>query len=400
VGIESIEQSQLADDDHVLHVQSPLVPSPPVDDDNVDGSGRGTKRVREEDSILSQRVVRRMEGNPPVDYGDIGDVLPTGGSGPFRLRGKSFHLTYRGHVDKDKLFRVVGGESGLEYWSVVWEHGTHREDGEQPYAHTHFYFRSRTRLQRRCARAFDIEGTHPHIQKVSTQEHEARIYYEYHRKEPIQLWQSSQAPKDPALQRDFKRLRESIHRGSLLEACMSLGIEIQSVADVNLIRNEHEPPAPEESDYTEDDFSLKINWMKTTEQGLEEVDAIMLYGPSGLGKTERAISLFKRPLLVRSLDAARDFHPDRYDGIVFDDVNLAHLTPEEKIHLLDSKHQGVVKCRYKNGILPRGTKRIFTTNRVPHDFFIGGSTANEDQVIAIMRRVKIYHVASHTFNHN
>lgn len=361
----------------------------------------GVKRVRSEDNEACVRegtgAVSSSVGHSSSDYADIGDVVPSGNAGNFRLRGKSFHLTYRGHIGREQLFPVVGGESGLDYWSIVWELGTHSADSEQPYAHTHFFFRTRVRLDRHTARTFDIDDVHPHIQRVSNIEHEGRIFHQYHRKDPIQLWQSEAAPPDPTLARDKKRVRELIQRGSLLDACFALGVEISTVSDIRAIREERVPPPPEESEFTEDDFSLKLNWMSSHNGMLKEVDSMLLYGPSGMGKTERALTMFKRPLLVRSLDSARDYHPDRYDGIVFDDVSLSHLSPEEKIHLLDGDHIGSVRCRYANGTLPKHTKRIFTTNRAPNDFFTGGATIDPEQLVAFKRRIKIYHVSSPTF---
>lgn len=368
----------------------------------------GTKRSRGE---ISGEVLDDSSGpiradgptkTSDVDYQGVGEVVSTGNAGNFRLRGKSFHLTYRGHIDKSRLLQAVGGESCLDYWSVVWELGNHGASGSEPYEHTHFFFRAATRIERRNCRCFDIDGVHPHIQKVSGVEHEGRIYHEYHRKAPIQLWQSEANPPDPGLLRDRKRLRETLQRGSLLDAVLALGIEISSVSDVKAIREERVPPPPEETEYTEDDFSLKLSWTKMVEIGgkrmYKDVDSILLYGPSGMGKTERAVAFFKRPLLVRSLDQARFFHPDRYDGVVFDDVSLAHLSPEEKIHILDGSRTGSVKCRYSDGILPKGTKRIFTTNRTPNDFFTSGSKTHcEEQLAAFNRRVKIYHVSTPTY---
>jgi len=386
-----------------LSVVDIAVGAQPSPDDNTERSSViGVKRPRDEGQPEphggENSSVQGIGIHAGDDYADIGDVVSTGNAGNFRLRGKSFHLTYRGHICRERLFGVVGGEPGLEYWSVVWELGTHSTGSSEPYAHTHFYFRARVRLDRHTARTFDLDEIHPHIQRISNADHEGRIYHQYHRKAPIQLWQSETSPQDPTIARDKKRIRELIQRGSLLDACFALGIEISTVNDVRAVREERVPPPPEESDYNEDDFSLKLNWMSSHNGILKEVDSMLLYGPSGLGKTERALTMFKRPLLVRSLDSARDYHPDRYDGIVFDDVSLSHLSPEEKIHLLDGDHIGSVRCRYANGTLPKHTKRIFTTNRSPNDFFTGGAAIDPEQLVAFKRRIKIYHVAGPTFN--
>lgn len=363
----------------------------------------GIKRARSgsHGEDLSRPPVPTNTVHSSDDYRDIGDILPTGDVRNFRIQGKSFHLTYRGFINHEQCLGLLGGTDKLQYWSVVWELGSHGDSPEQPYEHTHFFFRTRSRLDRTGSRTFDIGDTHPHVQKVSGEIHEGRIYHQYHKKAPVQLWQSAASPSDPSLLNDRKKLRETIQRGTLLDACMSLGIAVQTVSDVRAIREERVPPEPAISRYEESDFLLKVNWMTTFEGHLHEVDTILMYGPSGLGKTERAVSLFKRPLLVRSLDSARDYHPDRYDGIVFDDVNLSSLSPEEKIHLVDSSYAGVVRCRYSNGIIPPGTKRIFTTNRSPTSFFSSGpSVMEEEQLRAVFRRIKIIHVASHTFNHN
>lgn len=362
----------------------------------------GVKRPRNGDSIGSSTAVvsavSESVSDAQEDYVDVGEVVPTGDVRNFRLRGKSFHLTYRSHLQPGQLFRVVGGEENLEYYSIVWEVGNHGAAGTADYPHTHFFFRTVKSLDRNSARTFDVDGVHPHIQKVSAELHEGRIYHIYHRKAPVKLWQSNKFPQDPSLYHDQKKLRATIQRGTLLEACLSLGIELKSVNDVRAIREERVPPAPAVSQYSEDDFSLKIEWWTMFDGRRTEVDAIFMYGGTGFGKTERALACFKRPLLCRSIDAARAFHPDRYDGIVFDDVSLRALSPEEKICLVDSRHNTEVSCRYSNASLPPGTKRIFTSNRTPASYFGVGVDGTDEQYRAILRRVKIIHVLSPTFN--
>lgn len=347
---------------------------------------------------------------------DLGDPVTDPKPGRWALRGHAFHLTYRTYVDPERLLDLVGGREILKYWSIVWELGLHGKsaEGEEeaiPYEHTHFYFHSTKRIQTRDCRHFDIacpggQAIHPHIQIIFPKVlklHEGRIYWRYHRKAPVRLWQSQSAPEDPEILLDKNKLRESFLAGSLLDVVIEKNIEIKSVSDVNLIRNERLPPPPATSEYSRTDFVLSVDWLSWWHLpgGISrrvEVDTLYLYGNSGLGKTEFAISLFARPLLVRSIDDARHFKPERYDGIVFDDVDITRFTAEQRIHLVDSRHTATVHCRYSDAQIPPGTRRVFTSNKPPEEFWRSSSGGNEEQYKAILRRIKVIHIVSPTFS--
>ena len=362
------------------------------------------------ESVLSSTEPGGLdEAGESVTFEDVGDVVDTSAPGSFRLQGNVFHLTYRDHIQQDALFSVVGGASSLRYWSIVWELGKHGNETGQPYPHTHFFFRSAARLNKRNPRCFDINGVHPHIQRVNGAVHEGRIFHLYHRKAPIELWQSKEAPPDPGLRVDRDRLLTTIKSGTLFDACNALGIEIKNVADLKAIREERERTPPSYSEYDARDFNLSFDWFTTFGGRRVSVDAVFLYGGSGLGKTEFAVSRFGgdvngRPgrgcLLVRRLDQARDYDAAVYDGIVFDDVDLSHCSPEEKIHMLDSNYAAIIKCRYSDGVLPPRTKRIFTSNRDPETFWRtnGKGMMCEEQWNAIKRRCKFIHILGPTFN--
>jgi len=331
------------------------------------------------------------------DLGEFGDALPNTDSASFRLQGKSFHLTYRGHLGLDDCLAVWGGAGKCEFYSVCHEIGTHGKE-EEAYPHTHVFVRLLKRVDKRGARCCDIGGVHPHIQKVSHKSHEERLYWLYHRKGNVGLWQSSKAPKDPTLYQDVAKLSERINTGSLLEACVRLGIEISSVTDVDRIRKERVPPEPARSEFSRDEFTLQLNWSHQWGGRIFDTCCIYLWGASGLGKTECAVAHFERGLLVRSLDQSRDFHATRYDGIIFDDSSLSHLSAEERIHLADYNYDAVIRARYSNGLLPAGTKRVFTSNKTPEDYWRGGTHMTDEQWEGIKRRVKFIHVIGKTYS--
>jgi len=90
--------------------------------------------------------------------------------------------------------------------------------------------------------------------------------------------------------------------------------------------------------------------------------SVVLYGPAGIGKTEFARAHFKNPLEVTHVDDLKKFDAIEHDGILFDDCSFLHLHREAQIHLLDMTMTRSIHCRFENGVIPRGTKKIFTYN--------------------------------------
>lgn len=89
--------------------------------------------------------------------------------------------------------------------------------------------------------------------------------------------------------------------------------------------------------------------------------AVIMWGPTGMGKTEFALAHFENPLLVSHMDDLQRFVYGLNDGIVFDDMSFNHLPRTSQIHLLDRRERSI-HCRFYNGVIPANTPRIFTTN--------------------------------------
>lgn len=90
--------------------------------------------------------------------------------------------------------------------------------------------------------------------------------------------------------------------------------------------------------------------------------SLMLVGPSGRGKTTWALTFFPNPLLISHIDELKAFDPGFHGGIVFDDMDFTHWPRTSQIHLLDTDFQRAIHVRYGTVILPKATKKIFTTN--------------------------------------
>lgn len=112
---------------------------------------------------------------------------------------------------------------------------------------------------------------------------------------------------------------------------------------------------------------------------------VVLYGPSGTGKTEFAIAHFSHPLLVRHMDRLADFDAAVHDGIVFDDMAFTHIPVEARIHLLDTDRPSDIHIRYTTVWLPAGTKKIFTHN-TGDVFTKTDEVIKEEQLAALLRR--------------
>lgn len=111
--------------------------------------------------------------------------------------------------------------------------------------------------------------------------------------------------------------------------------------------------------------------------------ATVFHGPTGIGKTQFALAHFRAPLLVRHLDDLGNLTLE-HDGIVFDDLDFQHLHFSAILNLVDMDERCSVHIRYQVATIPRGLRRIFTTND-DQIFMIANATV--EQRAAIARRV-------------
>lgn len=104
---------------------------------------------------------------------------------------------------------------------------------------------------------------------------------------------------------------------------------------------------------------------------------IVLWGKSGIGKTEYAKAHFKNPKLVSDIDQLAEFDSKINDAIIFDDMSFLHLPRTIQIHICDQSISRAIRCRYKNARIPKNTIKVFTTNTENGHIF-----ALEDTAIA------------------
>lgn len=98
-------------------------------------------------------------------------------SNKFRLKNKRLHLTYRGHIEYQKLVGFLESLQPVKYYSIVHEMGI-----KTSYLHTHCLVEFNDLFERRSPRCLDYQEIHPNIKKVTAQLHWDRVL-EYHKKD-------------------------------------------------------------------------------------------------------------------------------------------------------------------------------------------------------------------------
>ena len=110
----------------------------------------------------------------------------------------------------------------------------------------------------------------------------------------------------------------------------------------------------DKANYTLEEFK----WDPITDWSTSHI----LWGKSGIGKTQFALAHFEHPLLVSHIDDLRNFDKEVNDGIIFDDMDFLQRPRSGQIHLVDQDHDRAIHLRYANFTIPKNTKKIFTTN--------------------------------------
>jgi len=290
--------------------------------------------------------------------------------GEFRFTGQKCHLTYKTHIDfeaiKEMLNKYAGGPRAL---SMVHELGDEQEEAATPYEHTHVavYFKQKPDIA--DARCFDIGEIHPNMQVQRSMKWFRHLIETYHKGnktkadgkkyfiKPIKL---EQIGCDKFLT-DEELLNTITRAPTLLEACLETGIMPKSVSDVLLIRNNNKRKIEAEPESCVDIKRFK-------QFDFDKAKALVLKGTANCGKTNWALSQFKKPLLICELDQLKEITQDT-DGLVFDEMLFGHHPKQSMIYLLDMAFDRVIRTRHSNAIIPKGLARIFTCNE--HEWVFG-----------------------------
>ena len=125
---------------------------------------------------------------------------------------------------------------------------------------------------------------------------------------------------------------------------------------------------------------------------------LILFGEGGHGKTELACAMMSRVTgshgfhFINQIDRVRDIMFQAGQGLVLDEAGLSDRSIDDCKALVDVKKGRDIKCRNKDGVLPKQLPRILSTNW-PWDLFWPKEAQLVQHATAVNRRVFWVHVA-------
>lgn len=189
-------------------------------------------------------------------------------------------------------------------------------------------------------------------------------------------------PMRPGARTDLEDVVASIASGASMR---SLWIEYPSelIKYGNGIRAAYQALSPNMTMSSAPRYRIdQFHWSYPTAD-IQEVlgkKSVILWGPSGIGKTCYAKAILPTALFVSHMDDLLRYDQGTHDGIIFDDMSFMHLPREAQIHMFDCDEPRSIHCRYSVAMIPAGTKKIFTTNNDGGYIFNGGERAIERRV--------------------
>lgn len=260
----------------------------------------------------------------------------------FRINARRVFLTYpRCNITKETLLALLQRKFPISNYCISEEN--HADGG----LHLHAAIEFKTRMDIRNQEAFNVLEHHPNIQTVKNWQ--ATTTYIKKDGNYIESTQSDDI---------FEMARRTDLEG-WINHCISRKIPHaymrqiwEMVSDTNTIREWDEQG-------TMDDRLNAYSWKDFETKG----KAIILKGPTGIGKTTWAKKNAPKPcLMINHLDALKSFKPGYHQSIIFDDMNFSHLPRESQIMIADSENPRQIHVRYGIVNIPAFVPKIFTCN--------------------------------------
>lgn len=291
----------------------------------------------------------------------------------FQFNGKKLHLTYRGHIPLEELLAHLQTTLGVMKWySIVHESGS--SHGTLGYAHTHAALELRKTAVFTSARKLDYQGVHPHLKSIKTDQQALNVW-KYHEKAPLAILRSDTGP---GIVRSESFMQELIAAPSLIAAAKLAGVEVKSLRDVQILRQDRS--VRQHIPKLEDACSWRMMLVGSFR-------TVYISGPSGIGKTQWALAQFECPCLVSNLEDLKQFLPGHHDGLVFDDFTMSSMPSNAVIHLVDWDLPRTINVKYGSVTIPAFTRKIFTSNIKPQEAI---RMFCDEHQSPIMRRLTVY----------
>ncbi len=181
---------------------------------------------------------------------------------------------------------------------------------------------------------------------------------------------------------DLNRMRDAIQDGHSDEKIANdfFGNWLRYEMAIKRYRGLIDPPITT-SKFKMEDFP--VAW---TGALLDFSKSVIIWGSPGCGKTQFALMIIGKALMVSHIDELQNYNPNVHDGIVFDDMSFNHIPVSAQIHLTDTDHERSINIRYGLAKIPANTRKIFTTN-TPN-----GLIFDLSEHMGVKRRVDIHHM--------
>jgi len=336
------------------------------------------------------------------------------------------HLTYRGFLEVEDFKGVILPKfdtCGELYWSVVWE----RSDKLDAYDHTHVFVGWTDRekkLRIYDARWFDVKGVHCHIQHTDRKSNLKApqelswpefVLTKYHMKAPVDVKELPFLVETNPLQHNAEKVPKKVKTASGIEGysltdiincrkrkmsvpdtMIELGIPLKYVTQVAKLHSFY-PHEEDSSSFLPTGVDLARCKREVIDPWYPMEDRVkytlILVGPSGIGKSVAARSLFKNPFVCRSPEALKGLTA-AHDGICMDDCDFSSYRGENVINLVQIPLHATIQSARFTDVRVRAIPLVITSNIQPF-FEIGcgkhmftGVTI-EPQIDAIKRRIKV-----------
>lgn len=283
----------------------------------------------------------------------------------YRLRGKHFLITWSQvdwGVTWDDVQALLVGPIGATAYSVGREH--HADGG----IHFHAYVAYDRSQDRTIRDQWDLSGQHPNIKaKRSKPEQESAHTYTKKDGDFIEYgWDTYETGTSDLV----AKAKSSPNFGAFIQwgydndvpfAYISAAWSAGSQSDATLI---------EGADVEGTISSTRLQFM-VFDQSTRR--ALVLLGPTGLGKTVWAKTHAPRPsLFVRHIDQLKQFRRGFHKSIIFDDMDFkgdergrGGWPRTSQIALVDFDNDSAIHTRYTPSLIPANTFKIFTCNEYP-----------------------------------
>jgi len=311
----------------------------------------------------------------PLDLPDpLSDLPLRESSNSRRLSGKNFFLTYsRTVLTRQEVMSHLEKMGTVTSAIVAQEihHGPQVTSGGEDLVATHIHaFVMFEKKKDVTPGAFDVQGIHPNVRipnaRVGTIQQSWINLWNYCLKEdksPIILGQppSNKRSRSEASQEAF-RLAEEVSVVSALEFLQKeIPFEMlkgwtaveHSLQAYRTMKVRQAPPSYQLENFLP--VVMPADW-----------HSLLITGPTGIGKTQFARALLPNAPVIRHVDQLRT--ADFSGGIIFDDFDVSHWPVTSIIHLLDWDEASGIHCRYSHVLVPAHTKKIFTHNKMLHQW--------------------------------